>query len=143
MKLDLKAYAEKHPALAAQVDLTPAAKRSKYGNRKTEYNGVLYHSALEAAAAAHLDNLIRQGYVKFWRGQVRYDLYGGVTYIADFHVVYQTGRSRNIDLKGFETDVFKIKRKLFEERYGPLDVVKRWQEIPLEGRVEAIREVGT
>ena len=131
---DPKAYAEKHPALAAQVDLTSAPKQSKYRNVKTEYNGKVYDSKLEAAAAAHLDNLIRQGYVRFWRGQVQFRLPGDLVYVADFHVVYEKGASRVIDMKGFQTKEFKIKRKLFELDFGPLDVVKRWQEIPLEGR---------
>ena len=134
MKLDLKAYAEKHPALAAQVDLTQATKRSKYGNVKTKYDGKVFDSKLEAACAAQLDALMKQGFVRSWAGQVRYDLGAKIVYVADFVVDYAEGSRRVIDAKGLSLPIFRLKRRLFESLHGPLDVVKRWQDIPLEGR---------
>ena len=131
---DPKAYAEKHPELAARAGIGAEGRRSKYGSTKTLYNGVLYDSKLESTCAAQLDALIKLGYVLRWDRQVRFQLTQGVVYVADFRVTYRFGGPRIMDAKGVETDVFKVKRKLFEERYGPLDVVKRWQEIPLEGR---------
>lgn len=41
-----------------------------------------------------------------------------ITYVADFLVTYHDGREEVVDVKGFETDVFKIKRVLFEIKYG-------------------------
>ena len=41
-----------------------------------------------------------------------------ITYVADFLVTYHDGREEVVDVKGVETDVFKIKRVLFERRYG-------------------------
>lgn len=41
-----------------------------------------------------------------------------ITYVADFLVTYHDGREEVVDVKGVETDVFKIKRVLFELRYG-------------------------
>ena len=131
---DPKAYAEKHPELAARAGIGAEGRRSKYGSTKTLYNGVLYDSKLESTCAAQLDALIRSGYVLSWQGQVWFQVGPAIRYVADFYVLYAQGEPRTIDAKGAETDVFKLKRKLFEFHHGPLDLVKRWQEIPLEGR---------
>lgn len=60
--------------------------------------------------------------------QVKYELqssfkkngetYRAITYIADF-VYWDNKHSKTIveDTKGFETEVFKIKRKLFEYKF--------------------------
>lgn len=135
MRIDEKAYALKHPEQAAQLGIGAAGRRSKYGNKKTLYNGVLFDSKLEATCAAQLDFLIRTGHVLSWQGQVRYVVAAKITYVADFDVVYARGLHRVIDAKGAITDVFTLKAKLFLERYGyAIDVVKTEQEIPLEGR---------
>ena len=112
---------------------TPKVRR-KYGNVKTEYNGHLYDSVLEANAAAQLDLLQRIGRVMKWERQVVYTVGPGITYRCDFRVEYATGTPRVIDLKGVETPEFKLKRKLFEALHGPLDVLKRYGDIPMEGR---------
>jgi hypothetical protein len=39
-------------------------------------------------------------------------------YVADFLVTYKDGTEKVVDVKGFETPVFKIKRILFELKYG-------------------------
>lgn len=113
----------------------PRNKASKYGNRRTEYAGVTYASGLEALVAAQLDFMQRTtGEVVRWERQVPFDLGSGIRYVADFVVHYATGAPRTIDAKGMLTPEFKLKRKLFEEKYGPLDIVKKWQETPTEGR---------
>lgn len=110
-------------------------KRAKYGNKKTAYDGVEYDSALEANCAAQLDRMKRAGLVTGWDRQVKFPLAAGVKYVADFYVVYATGNPRVIDAKGVELPMFKLKRKLFEEKYGPLTVVTDWQAIPAEGHL--------
>lgn len=51
----------------------------------------------------------------------------GISYVADFVVTYKDGRTEVIDVKGrdnYQTDVFKLKRKMFERRYKePLRVM--------------------
>ncbi len=46
-----------------------------------------------------------------------------IKYRADFRVTYQDGTEKVIDVKGFETPEFKIKRKMFEKRYPELELV--------------------
>jgi hypothetical protein len=121
-----------NPAKLSDSD-TPKPRR-KYGNIHTEYNGEIYHSVLEANAAAQLDLYKRLGYVTAWERQVAYTVGPGIRYICDFRVEYATGSPRTIDMKGLETAEFKLKRKLFEHLYGPLDVYKRYGDIPMVGR---------
>ena len=43
-----------------------------------------------------------------------------ITYIADFRVTYSDGHQEIEDVKGMETEIFKLKRKMFEYRYPDL-----------------------
>ena len=43
-----------------------------------------------------------------------------IIYRADFRVAYADGRVEIIDVKGMETEIFKIKQKIFEYRYPDL-----------------------
>ncbi len=43
-----------------------------------------------------------------------------ISYVADFRVTYMDGRVEIEDVKGVETEVFKLKRKLFEAAYPDL-----------------------
>jgi len=43
-----------------------------------------------------------------------------ITYIADFRVTYADGHQEIEDIKGMETALFKLKRKMFEYRYPEL-----------------------
>jgi hypothetical protein len=40
-----------------------------------------------------------------------------IEYVADFEVHHLDGSIEVIDVKGMETEAFKIKRKLFEKKY--------------------------
>jgi hypothetical protein len=46
--------------------------------------------------------------------------YRAIEYIADFRVTYKDGHVEIEDVKGIMTEVFKIKRKMFEKRYPEL-----------------------
>lgn len=101
---------------------------SKYGNRKTEWNGVEYDSAKEARRAAELMLMERAGLIKNLCAQVKYTLIPAqkrngkvierpVTYIADF-VYTENGETIVEDVKGFRTKEFIIKRKLMLWEFG-------------------------
>ena len=45
-----------------------------------------------------------------------------ITYIADFKVTYKNGKIEAEDVKGHMTEVFNIKRKLFEAAYPDLTI---------------------
>lgn len=99
------------------------SKRSKYGNRKTVFDGITFDSAMEARRYGVLKMLSLAGDITNLRLQPSYDIEAhGVkicAYRADF--AYRdciTGEEITEDVKGVETPEFKLKRKLFEAQYG-------------------------
>lgn len=104
------------------------AKRSKYGNRKTEYRGVMYDSAAEARYAAQLDLRVKAGELLGWERQKRKPIIVAGKKICDVVVdflVMSRGSSgvEYHEVKGFEKEAWKLKRKLFEAVYGPMIVI--------------------
>lgn len=111
--------------------------RSKYGAKKTQYRGRWYASKREADHAAHLD-LMKQAKggdrVTDWTPQVRIPIkvrsdvppHREVLichYVVDFFVTYGDGHSEYHEVKGFETDAWILKRKLFEALYPNMKLV--------------------
>lgn len=96
-------------------------KRSKYnvGRKETrEYNGVYYDSKLEASYAAKFDALQGGGAITSWRRQVTVPLcvYGKeiCRYRVDFELTHNDGTVEFVEVKGFETPIWRLKWKLFE-----------------------------
>jgi hypothetical protein len=105
-------------------------KRNKYGARKTEYNGSLYDSKLEAAVALELDLLKRARKVERWQRQVTVDLRGiNGTLICrhkvDFLVTFRDGHSEFWEAKGMKTAVWRLKYKLFCDNFPMAKYVVR------------------
>ncbi len=101
----------------------------KYGNRKTVVDGIKFDSKAEAERYKELKLLEKAGLIKNLILQPEFLLldkfkYNGKTeraikYIADFKY-FDVARGVYVveDVKGVETEVFKIKRKLFLKQYG-------------------------
>jgi len=108
----------------------PAPSRGKYKSRKVWYNGAQYHSVREAQYAHSLDLRVRAKEITSWKRQVKIPLKVGdvliTNYIIDFVVTYNSGRKEYLEVKGFETDVWKIKWKLFKVLYGSEFKKKGW-----------------
>lgn len=108
------------------VSATP----SKYLNRRTEYNGNLYASKKEATTAFVLDLRKAAGEISFWLRQVNFPLLGKMVYRADFVTFTWTGYTvggitwlvKVIEVKGYQTEAWKMKRKLFAETYPNLEL---------------------
>lgn len=60
------------------------AKRQKYGNRRVEIDGIKFDSQHEANVYQELMLRVRAGELKTVCRQVKFDLPGGIVYIADF-----------------------------------------------------------
>lgn len=104
-----------------------AKKPSKYHAQKTVVGGVEYDSKKESKRAQELEYLEKLGKIKNLQKQVRFILQDGyvnnqgqkirpISYIADF-VYEEDGKKIIEDSKGFRTEVFLIKKKLFEKKY--------------------------
>jgi len=95
---------------------------SKFGAQKQEYDGILYHSKKEAGWAIELDLRKKAGDIKGWDRQVKISLdvngYHIANYYIDFVVYLNDGRNEYLEVKGFATDVWRLKWKLFEALYS-------------------------
>lgn len=102
-------------------------RRSKYGNKKTELDGLTFDSKAEALYYSELKIRHRTGDILFFRVQPRYRLLDSfekdgkkhrpIDYIADFEIHRVDGSIEVVDVKGAITQVFRIKQKMFEKKY--------------------------
>lgn len=60
------------------------SKRQKYGNQRVEVDGIKFDSKHEAAIYQELMLRVRAGELKTVCRQVKFDLPGGIVYVADF-----------------------------------------------------------
>ncbi|WP_061786761.1 DUF1064 domain-containing protein, partial [Pseudobacillus badius] len=101
--------------------------KSKYGAKKVEIDGITFDSKAEAKYYQQLKWLQANNQILFFRIQPRYLLqeafkkngvaHRKIEYVADFEVHKKDGSIEVVDIKGVETEAFKIKRKLFEFKY--------------------------
>jgi hypothetical protein len=103
---------------------------------KVYVGSIKFDSAKEANRYSELKLLEYAGKIRDLELQPRYELlatfkkngktYRAITYIADF-AYWDNDKKRHVveDTKGFKTEVFKIKHKLFEHKYPDktLDIV--------------------
>jgi Protein of unknown function (DUF1064) len=102
-------------------------KANKYNNKKTVVNGIKFDSKMEGDYYLYLVSLAEKGEIASFSLQPEYVLQEGfkkrglnflpIKYKADFEVHLQDGDYYTVDIKGFETADFKIKKKMFEKRY--------------------------
>ncbi len=100
--------------------------KSKYNNKKTIVNGIKFDSIKEGKRYSNLNLLLRGGLISDLELQPRFEIipkhkFNGITqrkrsYVADF-MYKQDGVTIVEDVKGFKTDVYKLKRALFLTQY--------------------------
>lgn len=99
-------------------------RRSKYGNIKTVVDGITFDSKKEAEYYGVLKLRQAAGEIASFELQPKFQLLEkspdmkAVIYKADFRVVYPDGKSEIVDVKGYMTDVYKIKRAWLWQRHG-------------------------
>ncbi len=118
---------------------------SKYHSNKTEVDGILFDSKREAQRYQQLKLMERAGMICDLKRQVKYELIPAqyidgkcveraVTYTSDFeYYVLKPLRQKTVmaerdakvidqhiveDVKGYRTEVYKIKKKLMLHNYG-------------------------
>ena len=103
-------------------------KRNKYHNKKTIYNGIKFDSLKERNYYMILKNYEKNGRIRDLKTQVPFELIptykiNGKTvrktqYYADFtYVSTNDNKIHVVDTKGVRTQVYKIKKKMFEYKY--------------------------
>lgn len=105
-------------------------RRNKFNARKVKADGHTFDSMMEFARYRLLRDLQAAGKISGLTLQKRFELqpalekngkkYRAIYYVADF--AYQDAEGRQVveDTKGFQTEAFKMKRKMFEFRYPDL-----------------------
>ena len=100
----------------------------KYHNKKVEYDGYTFDSIREKNYYIKLKLLEKAGKIKELELQKEYELQPSfklnnktsrqITYRADFtYKTTEDDKLHVIDVKGFRTDVYRLKKKLFEYKY--------------------------
>lgn len=106
---------------ARELFASPKGAPSKYGAVAACVDNLWFASRAEARRYSELKLLERAGEISRLLLQPRYPLVvDGVKigeYRADFSYLDKTGAVVVVDVKGVETPVFKIKRRLFEALY--------------------------
>ena len=95
--------------------------RHKFNAKACEREGIKFSSKAERAFYDKLQLQKKCGEVLFFLTQVPFRLPGGTRYVCDFQVFYSDGTVRFIDVKGVETDSFKIKKREVEAVY-PINI---------------------
>lgn len=103
----------------------------KYGNEKITIDGHPFASKAEARRYQQLSLMEKTGEIKCLRLQPEYELiprfkkgnrtYRRTVYIADFEYI-ENGKKIVEDVKGFATDVYKLKKKMFEYKYPEMTI---------------------
>lgn len=105
------------------------SKKSKYHAQKTVLDGIKFDSKKEANRYAELKLMERAGLIKGLQRQVRFELippfdvdgkhYRPTTYVADFvYTDVKSGKQVVEDCKGFRTDIYRLKAKMFAHKFG-------------------------
>ena len=108
---------------------------TKYHSKKTVVDGITFDSQKESKRYIVLKQLERQGTIKGLKLQPRFELlpsfkkngktYRKCEYVADFsYFNVATGEHIVEDVKGLKTEVYKLKRKIFEYKYPHLEITE-------------------
>lgn len=109
---------------------------SKFGAKPTFIDGVRFPSKLEALRYADLKFQERAGLIRDLKLQPKFELQPkytnangdkirAITYVADFsYFDVERGCQVVEDAKGVKTEVYKLKKKLFEFKYPDMIIVE-------------------
>ena len=108
--------------------------KRKYGNTKTEIDGYIFDSKREASYYRELKYRKMAGEITEIKLQPVYELqpkfkHGKnilrpITYIADFEIILKNGKRQAIDVKGFKTRDYMLKKKLFMFIYPEIEFLE-------------------
>lgn len=106
-------------------------KKSKYGAKKTTVDGIVFDSKAESIYYLQHKNdermTMQEKFVLMDKFRLNGKLYREIAYKADF--VFRNENNeilKVVDVKGVLTTEFKIKAKLFANRYGiPITIAKK------------------
>ncbi|MDO9527624.1 MAG: DUF1064 domain-containing protein [Syntrophales bacterium] len=83
----------------------------------TELDGIKFQSKKEAGYYQKLKMFQKLGELVFFLRQVPFDLPGNVKYRVDFQEFWRDGTVHFVDVKGFRTPEYIMKKKMVEALY--------------------------
>ncbi len=87
---------------------------NKYGSKRAEFNGKMYHSQMERNDAIFLHNLLKEKKILELKEQHKIDIrINGKhwrNHYVDFLVTLLDGRQKYVETKGFFTEPWKMKK---------------------------------
>ena len=106
----------------------------KYHAKKTVVDGITFVSLKEASRYKALKALQEEGKIRDLILQPSFELqpgfrkngkgYRAIEYRADFMYLDETGQKVVEDVKGMKTDVYSLKKKLFEFKFPELTITE-------------------
>ncbi len=108
---------------------------SKYHSRKTIIDNITFDSKKEAERYLFLKAQLKKGKIRDLKLQPRFELlpsfqkngkkYRKCEYIADFsYFDVEQGEIIVEDVKGLKTEIYKLKKKMFEYKYPHLEITE-------------------
>ena len=91
--------------------------RHKFNAVPSVRDGMRFDSKKEAAYYDDLQLWVKAGSVLFFLRQVPIHLPGKTKLVIDFVVFYADGTVEFVDVKGMQTETFKLKKRQVEELY--------------------------
>lgn len=98
--------------------LSTQNKKSKYRANKVEIDGIKFDSQKEGNYYNELKLRLQAKEIKGFCRQAEFILAPNLRYKADFIVFNNDGTCEIIDVKGFKTQVYKDKKKVFEDKFN-------------------------
>lgn len=96
---------------------------TKYKAKKIIHDGITFDSKIEGDYYLYLKQQKEKGYIKDFELQPEFILqpkfekdgkkYHPIKYKADFRIIHNNGLTEVVDIKGMETQVFKLKKKMY------------------------------
>jgi len=95
----------------------PKKIRHKFNATSTKLDGMRFDSKKEAKYYEQLKERVADGEVIFFLRQSPLHLPGNIKYVVDFVEFHADGTVHFVDVKGYETSEFRLKKKLVESFY--------------------------
>lgn len=95
--------------------------RHKYRAVATVNDGIKFSSKKEARYYSELKLRVKSGEVLFFLRQTPLHLPGNTKYVVDFQEFHADGTIHFVDVKGMQTEMFKLKKKQVEDIY-PVEI---------------------
>lgn len=102
----------------------PQPKKNKYGAKKQLAGGRVYDSTLEKKKADDLEWMRRAGEIRSWKAQHCFALRVNGTMIGNYYIDFRVVGLDNvidyIEVKGFPTDLWRLKFRLTQALFDEL-----------------------